>query len=165
MTAPPDPGRPPADASAWKLPRLRITRDGEWLHDDEEITHPGILANLQGNLRVDEQGHYLQMGPVRVPVEVADAPFVVLRVEAEGDELVLTLNDLSREPLAVGTLRFGEGGVPRCRVKDGRFAARLSRAAAHQLLARVEQDEAGGVPALRLGGSRYPLPALGARGE
>ncbi len=100
VTASPDSAPPPTDPSKWTLPRLRITRDGEWLHDGEEVTHAGILANLRESLRVDERGHYLQIGPARVPVEVDDAPFVVLRVEPEGDRLMLTLNDFSREPLA-----------------------------------------------------------------
>jgi len=72
-----------ADPATWTLPRLRIDRDGAWYHDDAEVTHAGILANLRGNLQVDEQGHYLRIGPVRVPVEVEDAPFVVERVEVE----------------------------------------------------------------------------------
>jgi len=29
----------PADPSTWKLPRLRIDREGAWFHEDEEITH------------------------------------------------------------------------------------------------------------------------------
>lgn len=165
MTTPPGPGKPSADPSTWNLPRLRITREGAWLHDDEEITHPGILASLLSNLCADEQGHYIEIGPVRVPVEVADAPFVVLRVESEGDRLVLTLNDLSREALALATLRFGDGDVPYCRVKDGRFEARLSRAAAYQLLDRVEYDEGGGAATLVLGGTRHPLPELSARDD
>ena len=61
-----------SDPSTWTLPRLRIDRDGAWYHDDAEVTHAGILANLRENLRVDEQGHYLQVGPARVPVEVED---------------------------------------------------------------------------------------------
>lgn len=154
-----------ADPSAWTLPRLRITRDGVWLHEGEEITHAGILANLQSNLRVDAEGHYLQIGPARVPVEVEDAPFVILRVEQEGDGLTLTLNDLGREPLAAETLSFGAGGVPRCRVKAGRFEARLSRAAAHQLLQHVEYDESSGAATLALGGARYALPGVERRAQ
>ena len=147
-----------SDPSTWKLPRLRIDREGDWRHEDEAVTHEGILANLRGNLRVDAEGHYLQIGPVRVAVDVEDAPFVILRVERDGECLVLTVNDLSREPLAPGTLRFGAGGIPYCRVKDGRFEARLSRAATYQLLQHVEYDEAAGAPALMLGDARYPLP-------
>ena len=75
----------PADPSTWKLPRLRIDREGAWFHEDEEVTHPGILANLWGSLRVDAEGHFIQIGPARVPVEVEDAPFVAVRVEPAGE--------------------------------------------------------------------------------
>ena len=147
-----------SDPSTWTLPRLRIDRDGAWYHDDAEVTHAGILANLRENLRVDEQGHHLQIGPARVPVEVEDTPFIVERVEAEGDGLTVTLNDLSREPLAIESLRVDERGIPRARVKGGRFAARLSRAATNQMQQFV-QPGAGG-PVLVLGGRRYRVPGL-----
>ncbi len=144
------------DSSTWKLPRLRVDRDGVWFDDDEEVTHAGILANLRSNLRVDGEGHYLEIGPVRVPVEVADAPFVVARAEHEGERVMITLNDLSREPLVPETLTFTTDGVPHCRVKGGAFRARWSRAAAFQLLEHVEFDEAGRAR-LVLGTRRYPL--------
>jgi len=149
---------PTPDPSAWKLPRLRIAREGEWIHDDEEVTHAGILANLRENLRVDEQGYYMQIGPARVPVEVEDAPCVVIRVEPEGGRLVLTLNDLTREALAVETLSFGADGIPRCRVKGGQFAARLNRAATYQLLQHVQTDDTGGVATLVIGTIRRTIP-------
>jgi len=153
-------GAPPSDPSTWTLPRLRIDRDGTWFHDDAEVTHAGILANLRGGLQVDAQGHYLQIGPVRVPVEVADAPFVVDRVELEGDELVATLNDGSREPLALATLRLDAGSIPRCHVKDGRFEARLSRAATYQLLQHAEPPDGDRPAALVVAGRRLRVPGL-----
>ena len=145
-------------ASTWRLPRLRIDRDGAWIHEGEEVTHPGILANLRSNLRLDGQGYYLEIGPVRVAVDVEDAPFAVLRVEREGEGLTLTVNDLSREALVPATLRFGPDGVPYCRVKEGRFEARLARAAAYQLLQHVEYDEAEDAATLILGDQRHRLP-------
>jgi hypothetical protein len=151
---------PPPDPSTWTLPKLRIDRDGLWFHDDAEVTHPGIIANLRDNLRVDEGGHFLQIGPARVPVEVEDTPFVVERVEALGDGLTATLNDLTQEPVALDTLRVDERGIPRCRVKEGRFDARLSRAATYQLLHHVQPDEGRGPSTLVLGGRRYPVPGL-----
>ena len=151
---------PAPDPSTWTLPKLRVDRDGNWFHDDAEVTHPGILANLRENLRVDERGHYLQIGPARVPVEVEDAPFVVERVEVQGEGLIATLNDLTREPVALDTLRLDDRGIPRCRVKAGRFDARLSRAAAYQLLQQVQPDEATGRSSLVLGGRRHPVPGL-----
>lgn len=146
--------------SSWTLPRLRIDREGIWFHDDAEVTHEGILASLRASLRVDERGHYLQIGPVRVPVEVADAPFVVERVEVDGEGLAATLNDLTREPVALDTLRVDERGIPRCRVKGNRFDARLSRAAAYQLLQHVQTPMGGGPPVLVLGHHRHPVPGL-----
>jgi len=151
---------PTPDPSTWTLPRLRIDREGVWFHDDAEVTHPGIVANLRETLQVDERGHYLQIGPARVPVEVEDAPFVVERVEAQGEQLVATLNDLTRAAVALDTLRVDERGIPRCRVKDGRFDARLGRAATYQLLQHVEPDAGAGRPALVLGGRRHPVPGL-----
>lgn len=151
---------PLGDPSAWTLPRLRIDRDGAWFHDDAEVTHPGIVANLRDNLQVDERGHYLQIGPARVPVDVDDAPFVVERVEVEGAGLTATLNDLTREPVALETLRVDERGVPRCRVKSGRFAARLGRAATYQLLQHVEAGPGADPPALVLAGRRVRVPGL-----
>ena len=155
MTAAADP-----EPSTWTLPRLRIDREGAWFHDGAEVTHAGILANLRDNLQVDDRGHYLQIGPARVPVEVEDAPFLIVRVEREGDGLVVTRNDLGREPLAVETLTVDERGIPRCRVKDGRFTARLDRAATYQLLQHVEPGEPPGPAALVLGGRRWPVRGL-----
>ena len=154
---------PSADPSTWKLPRIRIDADGVWFHEDEEVTHPRILAELREGLRADGDGYYLLAGPVRVPVEVADTPFVVVRVEPEGADLALVLNDLSREILTPETLRFGARGAPYCRVKDGRFEARMSRAAAYQLLQHVEAGASP--PSLVLGERRYPLTGLDAEGR
>jgi uncharacterized protein len=157
VTTPAEPAAPGGIPAGWKLPRLRITRDGEWLHEGEEVTHPGILANLRENLKVDAEGHYLVAGPARVPVELEDAPFVVLRVAVEGDRLVATLNDLSREPLDPETLSFDGAGVPHCRVKGGTFSARLSRAATYQLLERMEDEGEDSPAVLVVGSRRYPI--------
>jgi len=147
----------PTDPAQWKLPRLSINREGEWLHEGEEITHPGILANLRSNLRHDEAGYFVQTGPARIPVEVADTPYVVIRVEPEGSTLHLTLNDGTQEPLDPTTLRFAAGEVPYCRVKGGRWEARLSRAAAWELGRLVEYDETTGRALLRLGGTVHSI--------
>ncbi len=146
-----------SDPSTWTLPRLRIDRDGEWFHEGEEVCHEGILASLRQGLQVDAAGHFLQIGTVRVPVEVEDAPFAVVRFEAEGDGFALWLSDGSREALEPGSLRLREGDVPYCRVKGGRFEARFSRAAAWHLLQRVEVQPGSGPTGLLVGGVRYVL--------
>ena len=99
---------PDTPPSEWKLPKLRIDVDGEWFDDDVQITHPGILANLRGNLRKDADGHFIQTR-VRIPVEVADAPFVVTRVQRRGETLHVWLNDGSEEEIDASAVRIGAG--------------------------------------------------------
>ena len=149
---------PPSDPSTWKLPRLRIDRDGAWYHEDTEVTHAGILANLREGLQRDAEGHHLRIGPVRVPVEVEDAPFIVVRVEEAGEGLQVLLNDETREPLQPERLRIGAAGAPYLMVKDGRFEARFNRAAAYQLLQRAEPGEGEGIT-LVIASRRYRVPA------
>ena len=140
----------------WSLPKLRIGVDGDWYDDGVEITHAGILANLRAGLRRDLTGYFIQTR-VRIPVEVADAPFVVTRFERRGDGFVVHLNDDTEEAVDPATLRVGAGDVPYCAVKGGRFEARFSRAAAHQLWGLAEHDERSARSVLRLGGREYSL--------
>jgi uncharacterized protein len=142
--------------SEWKLPALRVDVDGEWWDDDVQITHPGVLANLRGNLRRDAEGYFIQTR-VRIPVKVVDAPFVVTRLERRGETLHAWINDGGEQDLDPTTLRLGAGDVPYAGVKDGAFEARLSRAAAYQLLSLADYDERSGRGALRLGGREFPL--------
>ena len=143
------------DPSKWTLPRLTVNPEGEWLHEGQEITHPGILANFMRSLRQDAAGYFIQAGPVRVPVEVADVPFVVVRVEPVGSVLRLSVNDGTEEPLEPATLRLTAAGIPYCRIKGGQFEARLSRAAAYQLGRLIDYDEATGAAVLTLGGTAH----------
>ena len=149
------------DPTTWRLPKLAIDRDGSWHAEEGEITHPGLLASLRAALRVDAEGHHVWIGPARVPVEVEDAPFAVVRAELDGPSPTVILNDLSREPLRLDTLVFGPGEIPYCRVRDGAFDARFSGAAAWQLLQRVELDESTGAAVLVLPGQlRQPIPTV-----
>lgn len=139
----------------WTLPALRIDADGDWWDGDVQITHAGILGNLRGNLKRDAEGYFIQTR-VRIPVQVADAPLVVERIERRGDTLRAWLNDGREQDVDPATLRIGRGDVPYCGVAGG-FEARLSRAAAYQLLVLAEYDERSGRGALRLGAREYPL--------
>jgi uncharacterized protein len=142
--------------AGWKLPDLRIDRDGDWYDESVQITHPGILANLRGNLRRDAEGYFIQTR-VRIPVAVDDAPFVITRVERRGDELHAYLNDETDERLDPASVRLGASEVPYAAVKGGAFDARFNRAAAWQLLQIAEYDESTGAGTLRLRGTEWPL--------
>lgn len=147
-------GVPAADP--WRLPKLRIDVDGDWFDDDVQITHAGILANLRSVLRRDAGGYYIQTR-VRIPVEVADVPFVVARIERRGDGLHAILSDGTETAVDPSTLRMGHADVPYCAVRNGAFEARLSRAATFQLLALADYDESSGRGTLRVDGREYPL--------
>lgn len=140
----------------WTLPRLRVDRNGDWYDDDVEITHPGILANLRSTLRRDAEGYFIQTR-IRVPVEVEDVPWVVVRIEPRGQGLHAWLNDGSEAEVDPAALRLGPGDIPYCPVKDGASEARFSRAATFQLLALADYDERTGAGRVRLGGREYPL--------
>jgi hypothetical protein len=146
-----------SNASAqWNLPKLRIDVDGDWFDDDVEVTHPGVLANLRANLRRDVTGYFIQTR-VRIPVEVEDAPLVVIRFERSGDGFVAFLNDGTQDQVEPAALRIGPRDIPYCDVKNGTFEARFSRAAAYQLLGMAEYDERTGRGVLRHGARDYEL--------
>jgi hypothetical protein len=139
---------------------FRIDRDGVWRHEGQEVTHPGVLRNLYANLRAEGGVHYLQVGPARIPVEVADAPFVVIRVEIRPDapeSLWVHLSDGTAERLDPGALGLGSGGAPYCPVKDGCFRARFSVSAWLQLAERLEGDPGGDRVVLVIGNRRISL--------
>jgi hypothetical protein len=138
---------------------FRIDREGAWHHEGVEVTHPGVLRNLYTNLRADGEAYHLQAGPLRVPVHVDDTPFVVVRAERgpEPGAVLLHLSDGSQEPLDVDTLVLDRRDTPYCRVKDGRFPARLSVSAWLQLAADLEADRGSGELVLVLGDRRIVL--------
>ena len=137
-------------------PNLKIDVNGDWFDEDVEVTHPGILANLRDNLRRDGQGYFIQTR-VRIPVEVEDVPWVVTRLERRDERLHAFLNDGTECDVDPVTLRLGRGDVPYCAVRDGTFEARLSRAAAFQLLGLAQYDEPSGEGRLRVGGREIVL--------
>jgi len=85
----------------WTLPNLRVDVNGDWYDDDVQITHPGILANLRSGLRRDGQGYFIQTR-VRIPVAVADVPFVVARIQRCEDALNAVLIDGTSEDVDPG---------------------------------------------------------------
>ena len=138
---------------------FRIDREGTWRHEGVEVTHPAVLRNLYANLRAEGEAHHLEAGPLRVPVQVDDAPFVVVRAAAEAASgtIEIHLSDGSQEVLDTATLVLDRRGIPYCLVKRGAFRARLSIAAWLQLAERIEADPGSGAATLVLGDRRIPL--------
>jgi hypothetical protein len=126
-----------------------------------EVTHEGVLRGLWASLDFEDGRHVLRAGPVRLPVRVDDAPYVVVRLDPAVAEhpgaFLAHLCDGSREMLDAGTVVLGAGGVPYCRVRDGRFRARLSVAAWLQLATRLHEGPGPGEMTLVLGDRRVVI--------
>jgi hypothetical protein len=74
---------------------------------------------------------------------VKDAPFLVRHVENTPSGPVLRLFDGTEEPLDPSTVTISEDGILYVRVKEGRFEARLSRAAQAEMVDAVVEGPDG----------------------
>ncbi len=143
---------------------MRIDKEGRWFFQGEEITHRKTYLLYCRSLTRDDAGRIvLRVGREECPVEVEDAPFVVMTLEfvspgpAGEEEVWITLNDETREKLAPETLRIGPGNIPYCKVRNGLFEARFSRNAYQVLLPHILSGERENEFFLSLNGEKYPL--------
>lgn len=141
---------------------ITIDKDGRWFHKGAEIIHRDIVRLFYENMVLDPKGRYvIDWQGQRCYVEAEDTAYVVWRVDdpcgmgRSGGDILLTLSDDSREPLAPETLGVGRDNVLYCRVKGGAFPARFSRAAYYQLAQYVEED--GSRFYLVHNGRRHPI--------
>ncbi len=80
---------PPVDR--WNPPYcgeipMRIARDGTWHYMGTPIGRPAMVRLFSTILRREPDGRFVMVTPVeRVGIEVEDAPFVAVRVDAEGE--------------------------------------------------------------------------------
>jgi uncharacterized protein len=146
---------------------IRLDRRGRWWHDEEPIEHPRIIEAFNVGLAPTGDGRFkLTFGNDWCFVTVEDAAYQVLALDpTEDEQLSVRLSDRTAERLDVGSLSLDEEGVLSCRVKRGLAKARFSRDAQFQLGSLIELD--GGLPFLRVGQQRIPLPpnALFARAD
>ena len=124
---------------------IYIDKEGKWFHKGIEMIHKGIVNEFYRSLATDSDGEYLiVMGNEKCLVEVEDTPFIITRVEfenaAEGERIVLSLIDDTKENLDPDTLSVGEDNVLYCRIKNNTFKARFSRAAYYQLASRIKEE-------------------------
>ena len=134
-----------------------LCRDGRFVHDGIEVTHPRLREAFRRGVRFAEaEGVFVvQLGVFRGQIEVEDTPFFVVAYDAATGSIELT--DRSSEALEVATLAMDDDGVLRCRVK-GRFPARFTQTGQAHLLDAVEPSGAG--YALRAGRRRLAVPGL-----
>ena len=139
-----------------KEPRIFIDRRGRWFHDGVRITHRWTYLENNKNLDIDADGKFfVEEQGSRVYVECEDTPFVVTMVTKTENGFSVRLNDESQEKLDFTTLTIAEQNIPYVRVKDGKFEARLLRAAYYELMRHAGKDKEGFY--LEFGGDRYYL--------
>ena len=140
---------------------IRIDREGEFQHEGAPVLHEGLRQALFRWLdRLPDGRVVLRLDDRRFAyVNVDDTPLVARGARLDGDRVLLTLSDGAEEALAPDTLTIDGAGVLRCAARGGKLEARLSTAAAAALADAI--DDSAQVPALVLGGRRFPLRPRG----
>src|SRR5579883_1013856 len=136
---------------------IRLDAEGRFWHEGAEVAHAGLRAALWRWLDRNPDGRFvLRLDENRfVYLDVDDAPHAVRSLRWEGERAIVRLADDSEEPLDPSTLRLAPSGVAYCRVKGGRFEARLATGAWAALAERIEERD--GVAWLRDAGGPFRL--------
>jgi uncharacterized protein len=127
---------------------MRIDTDGRWYYQDSEIQRPEMVRLFSTVLRRDGDRHYLVTPGERLEIDVDDAPFVAVDMEAKGDgqaqEIVFKTNvgDLVVADASHAIFIEGNPQAPRpyLRVRGG-LNARISRAVYYRLVDMASQRD------------------------
>jgi len=157
--------RPPPDGRS-RESTLRLDALGRFWHDDEAVAHAGLAASLHKWIqRHPEDGRYiLANGYDWTYFTVADAPYFVLRLRSEPDQIILTLSDGTEEPFDPTRAWIGERDALYTQVKrkapGGPYEAKFTPHAQGSLAPwLVDADE----PSVRIGQKAVPMGRI-ARG-
>ena len=64
---------------------MRIASDGRWFYQGSEIRRPEMVKLFSTILRRDGTQHYLVTPTEKLSIDVDDAPFLAVEMEAKGD--------------------------------------------------------------------------------
>jgi hypothetical protein len=161
----PSGSRNPSPLSPFPAEAIQVDRDGNWIWQGRPMVHERILPYLKRYLRQDAQGQYwIRLEAGRIPVDVADSPYVVLHFDA-GPPARVHLDSGGRERLSDPLLLMvGDGHRLYTLVRGARHRALLSRAAHQQVWDTLERDETGQTW-MTLGGVRRRVMLTGLSGQ
>ena len=163
----------PAPVEKWNPPYcgdigMKIRADGVWIYGGTPIGRMPLVKLFAGVLRKDADGrHYLVTPVEKVDVEVADAPFLAVEMEARGSgrEQSLIFRTNVDDIVPAGPehpLRFavepGSQGLKPYLLVRGRLEALVTRALYYDLV-ELAVDEGNGL-GLWSGGAFFALPAV-----
>src|SRR5262245_36422121 len=116
--------------------RISFGKDGRWYCDGEVIPNRAICRLYARAMTIDPDGvARLRLGEDKAEITIEDTPWVVTQIEGDPEHgFTVVLNDETREPLDPATLHVGRENVLYCRVKGGRYDARLLRPAYYELM-------------------------------
>jgi len=167
MTGPDPDGPDVRKTSAIEEPRpsgILVDANGDWFHYGNRIFRPEILETLYSKLDQMPTGQFVLADPAGpCPIDVADTPFVVSRVDIDTDgsgreRIVICMKNIPRaEVLDLDTLAVGRDNILYCRVLQRRFLARFSRPAYYQLTEFVREDDGGQDFYIELNREKYPI--------
>jgi hypothetical protein len=141
----------PAPVHLWNPPfcgdiDMRIAQDGLWFYMNSPIGRMPLVKLFASILRRDEDGKYYLVTPVeKCGIRVDDAPFVAIRMSAEGrgrEQTIRFETNVDDEVTvdAEHPLRFeteaGTGGLKPYVLVRARLEALVSRALFYDLVAR-----------------------------
>lgn len=149
-------GLPPVDK--WDPPfcgdlPMRIASDGTWFYEGTPIGRAPLVRLFSTILKREGEEHFLVTPVEKVRIEVEDAPFQAIRVDAEegplGQRLVFQTNlgDAAAigpgRPLIMRAAAGGLGTAPYLDVRAG-LEARVARSVLFDLVALGEEREIDG---------------------
>jgi hypothetical protein len=147
---------------------INIRRDGVWFHEGSPIGREALVRLFASVLRKDPDGFHLVTPVEKMKIRVEEVPFIAVRVDQEGGDLVFTTNvgDVVTAGPEHG-LRVEEDpltGEPRpyLHVRRG-LEARLARPVFYDLvdLAKVEDGPKGPRLVATSGGATFDLGTPG----
>jgi uncharacterized protein len=141
---------------------IRIAADGTWYHEGAPFTRSALVNLFATVLRKDVDGYYLVTPAEKLKIDVEDAPFVAVDMEAKGRgtnaELLFTTNvgDHVVADAQHGLAVEERNGQPRpyLHVRDG-LRALINRAVFYRLVERAAVEDSELVVYSR--GARFPL--------
>jgi hypothetical protein len=146
---------PPGWEGKYPPCQIQVNTEGELTSQGVPIVHPKILADVFESVHLEDERYVLKMDGKTCELEVEDTFFVVNRVDQDGAQFKVRLNDETWEELHPAAIWLGANQMLYCRVKNGAFTARFARPAYYQVAQMIQPQEDGF--ALELDGTKYIL--------
>ena len=119
---------------------IRLSKNGVWFADGDEITHEPTRKLFARSLKRDTDGYRLYIGRETKLIEVEDTAYFVTRVDPlPNGNTELWLNDETREVLSASTLAYETGRLT-CRIKAGTETAKFLHSAYMDFLSELNED-------------------------